>query len=408
MKNDTKNAARRLLGRSDFLTRASRMMTRLGLVGEKINALVLFIAMITKALNDPISIIVKGSTSSGKSNLVKGVLQLMPPESVQVRSSLSKQAMANTAMHLAGTILYFHEYRGGREAAYLTRLAQSEGTISRERTVVKGTSHSTAVSVKKGTPVVITTTTDHRVFADDETRFLSIRVDESPAQTAAVVKSVFATRIKVKPNSKTLKVWREAVRLITTDVPVIAIPDWLRAVAEKIPTQEPRARRDATRFLSLLQAVALCRSYSDGRREQAGHLEIDFADYCVAHRLFQRAFTSTLAGVHTNEIALGRAVRTISRHQEQPVTFQQLAEYLGWNVPTIYKWAKVATMHKVVRVANGTAKFNRKSLLPGKNLPKRFLPSPRTILRKIATLPESVAFVDPLTGEEVAISRCEQ
>ena len=47
----------------------------------------------------------------------------------------------------------------------------------------------TRVAQRVGIPVVITTTTDEKVFADDETRFLSCQIDTSPQQTLRILRA---------------------------------------------------------------------------------------------------------------------------------------------------------------------------------------------------------------------------
>src|SRR4051794_32359042 len=87
--------AQGLLRDKAFLFRALRKIRGLGVVGEKRNRLILFLAGLTKDLDSPVSIIVKGQTSSGKSNLVRKILRIFPPECVISRASLSAKAPAH-------------------------------------------------------------------------------------------------------------------------------------------------------------------------------------------------------------------------------------------------------------------------------------------------------------------------
>ena len=165
-----------------------------GVVGEGGNRLVLYLACLTSALGKVVSVLVKGPTSTGKNNLTKTVLSLVPPEKLLTRSSLSKTALAYGDEELAGKILYLAEHRGGKDAQYFTRLLQSEGALQHEATTVSGSNRGTQVKTRIGAPVFISTTTDERVYADDETRFLSVRADESEELTRLVFQAQFNSK----------------------------------------------------------------------------------------------------------------------------------------------------------------------------------------------------------------------
>src|SRR4051794_11073766 len=107
------------LKRPDFLASICSAVSDLGVVGEDKNALLLFIAGLTKALSNPVSVLVKGSSSSGKSNLVRNVLKLFPQDAVISRASLSKKAPAYGKGDLTGKIWYMAEHRGGKDAQLL-------------------------------------------------------------------------------------------------------------------------------------------------------------------------------------------------------------------------------------------------------------------------------------------------
>ena len=155
----TKKAAMKLLRDPQLLFHVGEKVESLGVTGEERNRRIIFLAGLTSALAHPVSILIKGATSSGKSNLIKNVVKLFPPELVVVRASLSKQAPVYGRDPLTGKIFYLLEYHGGRDAQYLLRLQQSEGDISREFTTVTGNRRGTEIAHRMGSPVVLTSTT---------------------------------------------------------------------------------------------------------------------------------------------------------------------------------------------------------------------------------------------------------
>src|ERR1700687_4981704 len=81
--------ARRLLRSPRFFNEFLGAMDRAGLVGEKQNALVLFIVAASRVLPRPLNVFVRGHSSSGKNWLVTRVLGPLPKSVVAEITSAS-------------------------------------------------------------------------------------------------------------------------------------------------------------------------------------------------------------------------------------------------------------------------------------------------------------------------------
>jgi hypothetical protein len=110
----------------------------------------------------------------------------------------------------------------------------------------------TRVTQRVGTPVVITTTTDEEVFADDETRFVSCWIDISREQSLAILEA--RARGPKTIDRRDLPIWRAAMSLLKYNK------------ARHLPLDDVRVRRDWDRFITFCSAIALCRSF---RRQHA-------------------------------------------------------------------------------------------------------------------------------------------
>ncbi len=384
--------ARILLADPFLMYRAGEAIGQLGVVGEQRNRLIVLLAGLTRELDDPVSVIIKGPSSSGKSNLLKTALQLFPPEQVLERASLSAKAPVHAEKSPAGKILYLQEYRGGKDAQLLLRLLQSEGRITHEYASVIGKSRGTQLAEQVGSPVVLTTTTDERVYPDDETRFLSIWVDESPAQTLAIAKSqVRSTRTAITPR---ISVWREALRLVRrTERDFLNPPGWLTWVAGRLPSDKVRVRRDFKRALSFCSAIALL-----SRAGIPGVTNISFEDYAAAYRILEPALAATAHSAHPQELAAIRAVEILQVRLNRGVAAREIAGELGWNESLVYKWLRIASEHKRIAFEPGTRARNQKLIVPVTNSCSGFLPSPSMVLKNNPKIGTEAEFVDPLTG----------
>ncbi len=390
-----------------FLFRANEEIGQRGVVGEVANRLVLFLAGLTKDFSKPVSALLKGLRSTGKNNVAKAVTDLFPPECVVRRSSLTKKALAYGAEDLKGKIFYLYQYDGGKEAQLLLRILQSEGALEHEYTQVMGQKRGTEIARRIGTPVILTTTTADSVYEDDETRFVSVRSDDSQELTREVIRQLLGS-VGSKPGivRQDISVWQEAIRIVGRNVPKFVYPAWFKFLAEHFPTDDSRARRDVPRFLTLLQVVANCLSYSDERRKKSGaEIEITFGDYCVGWRILNAAFSATYRGVAPETLKISEAVRDLHSTLGRPVSVDEVAKYLNWNRALVYKWRKKALSRKLVQEAPGNLPQNKKPLVPGSLPSGGFLPAPESVFRECPEIGDEVHYVNPITGEERVMLR---
>ena len=251
-----------------------------------------------------------------------------------------------------------------------------------------------------GRPVVLTTTTEAKVFADDETRFLSIWADESPAQSLAIVVAK-ASRPRVVDQSD-LPVWRKATSLLVFKKGDFENPPgFLTYVAEQLPLESVRVRRDWDRFLSLCGSIALCRGDWHPKRP----LNITFGDYCVAYLIMEPVFASTLRGVHPQEVALRKAVARLNTRLNRAATIREIAGELNWKEPVVYKYVKSAVKNGLLEKEEGTREKNVKRFIASEEDSGRFLPSPRLVLQKNPEIGDKVHYVNPFTGIRKTLER---
>jgi hypothetical protein len=389
--------AMKLVRDPKFLYRVGKKIEEKGVVNEEYNRLIIFLACISR-----VSLIVKGPSSSGKSELCRTCIQLIPPERVIPRASLSRKALAYGDGRLDGKILYLFERLGGKEADLLLRLLQSEKEIFHEYTTGQGFARRTVTAVRSGELTVITTTTQPRIFRDDETRALSLSIDTSPQQSLAIIKS------KLRPRSEEsgppTEVFQEAVRILTRDQVSFTYPPWFDYVAGKLPVNEVRVRRDWGRFLYFCECIAMCRRFARGQEKEQS-VEIDFADFCVAYRLLNKAFTATIEDVPEQEIEIGKAVREFYKKSSRPVDVSSIAATLGWNGSKVYKHVKSAIQSGVVAYQAGTHPHNAKRLVPTDRMTCDFLPSPKKVFDANRDIGLKVRYVHPITGKTRMLKR---
>ena len=261
------------LARSEnILAEFDRALDSVGLVGERGNAKLLYLAITSRLLNRPASVIVKGSSSGGKSFIVESVLRFFPKNAFYALTAMSERSLAYSTEPLKHRMLVISEAPGigSPIASYLLRTLLSE---SRVRYETGGT-----LIEREGPTGLIVTTTSIRLHAENETRMLSLTVSDSREQTAAILRAL------AKGNtSPDLSSWQALQTYLAASICEVVIP-YASDLAEMVPPVDIRLRRDFATLLTLVRAHALAHQ-ANRRKDANGRLIAEIADYAAVRDL---------------------------------------------------------------------------------------------------------------------------
>jgi DNA primase len=189
MTDAQKKAALDLLRDPKLLDHVLSDLERLGVVGEKRNLLVTYLAALSRKLADPLAVVVQSSAAAGKSSLVQAVLSLVPEEDRIAYSAMTGQSLYYMgSVDLRHKVLCVSEDRGIERAVYALKLLQSEGGLTIASTGKDaGTGRLVSQEYRVEGPVsVLLTTTDADLDEELLSRCLVLTVDESPGQTRRI------------------------------------------------------------------------------------------------------------------------------------------------------------------------------------------------------------------------------
>jgi hypothetical protein len=132
--------------------------------------------------------------------------------------------------------------------------------------------------------------------------------------------------------------------------------------------------------------------------------DIEFEDYCVAYRILEPVFASTLHNLPTQAVMLAEAVRKLNHRLKRPVTTHEIAKELNWKKALVHKHKKVAVKQKLIEYEPGTREKNVKRLIAHDEA-VGFLPHPRLVLKRNPEIGRKVKYVDPFTGKWKKVKR---
>lgn len=402
----SKNRALELLRSPYFFSELLAAMRKQGLVGEERNALVVYVVATSRVLEKPLCLFVKGPSGVGKNFLADTVLGFLPSSTVQQLTSSSTRSWNYLGKKLAHKVVYVKERNEAAGSVHPTRLLISEKELVHFVTVKRGGRRVSERRVTKGPIASISTTTKDRVEVDDETRHLSIWLDETPDQTRRVMEAAVEKRVPLERSER--KAWQKAQRLIEKRaVFAIELPDWFKNVVAYVRDDYLWARRYFPGFVQACKTVALIRSF---RRKQrtAGKskrtIVVRFIDFAVTAMIFNPVFEHSIDRADDHDLDVQQHVRRISsRKGGVGVRATNLADELGISADRAYSLLRKAASAGTIFRANQPSKANLKLYLPAK--PRPFLPDPAEVFQRLKGLPQSVRFVHPVTGEWVVLTK---
>jgi len=275
-------------------------LEQLGLVGETANKLLLYLALTSRKMDDPLAVQILSGSGAGKSHLQDTVLALCPPEDLTKVTSLTDQALFYKGQDaLRHKVLALEEVSGASGARYALR-----NLISAKRLTIESTTKNpltgkleSQLHTVNGPTAVFETTTNPETDAETKSRYIILSIDESPEQTRAI--------LQAQRTAHTVDGWlarrkREAVikrhqafqRLLK---PVIVVnpfepqlafaDDWLSV------------RRDQPKYLNLILAVTFLHQFQRPVKHhpQVGDfIETTLEDIDTANRLAHELFGDSL------------------------------------------------------------------------------------------------------------------
>ena len=385
------------------LLSATRSM---GLVGETINAIVVYIVGISRLLAKPLCLFVKGGSSAGKNFLVDTVLALFPQFATENLTSASLRSWNYLGDQLQHKIVYVAERNQQAGQVHPIRLLISENELIHWVTVKQDGQFAQEKHVTKGPIAAISTTTRDMVEVDDETRHISIWVDESPEQTKRILRAALMEG-KSLPNEE-VKAWHEIQTLLEkrAEIP-IEFPGWFGDMSDLVRNDDIRIRRYFRAFLQACRVVALIRSFRQAEEQvqREGRITVRFSDFAIAALIFNPVFAQSLDNASEQDVQTQQHVRRISaRNDGKAVSASELAQEMGISSDKSYRLLRDAAAAGTIVQVNQPAQTNLKLYRPSARC--AFLPDPEELFHKVAdSLPENVRFIHPLTGATVKYSR---
>ncbi|MGH8703584.1 MAG: toprim domain-containing protein [Burkholderiales bacterium] len=301
-----REAALELLRDPRLLDRILADLEACGIVGERTNKLVGYLAATSRKLERPLAVLVQSSSAAGKTSLMDAILAMMPEEERIKYSAMTGQSLFYMGSHdLRHKILAIVEEEGASRASYALKLLQSEGELTIAST---GKDPATGNLVTQqyrveGPVMMFLTTTAIDIDPELQNRCLTLAIDEGRAQTQAIHRLQRERRtlegLLARARRADLQaVHRNAQRLLRS----LGV---LNPYAERLsfPDSATRLRRDHEKYLTLIDTIALLHQYQrEVKTAIEGGKPIDYVEVALDDIALANALAHEVLGRSLDEL----------------------------------------------------------------------------------------------------------
>ena len=248
--------------REDLIEQILKHYELCGLVGEESNKLLCYLAMTSRKMPEPLSVLILSSSGAGKTALQDAALAFCPPEDLVKLTSLSAKALFyKEQASLKHKVLAIEEGAGAEEASYAIRNLISSDGLTSEVAVRDPQSGrlTTMANTVEGPVAVFCTTTDPEVDPETKSRFLVTGIDESREQTKRILNfqrerhTVSGLRVNLE-KEKVTALHRNFQRLLK---PLAVVNPHLDKLS--YPDDRLQGRRAQPQYLNIINTVAFLR-----------------------------------------------------------------------------------------------------------------------------------------------------
>ena len=372
-----------LLQSDNVLDEVLRVCRERGVVGEENNLKFLYLAMTSRLLPKIVSAVIKGSSSSGKSYVLRSIMDLFPDSAYYNLTSASPKALYYLNEPFSHRFLVLMEADGlSEEMEYIVRTLLSEGKISYD-TVEKVDERLQVVRIDTEGPTgLLTTTTRPYLHRENETRFFSLNTQDNETQTKSVLeREAYEAAnmesyhdVDVTPFVDYQK-WLEIKGNRNVVVPFI------QEIADKTLSNVPRLRRDFSALISLIRSHAILHQQSR-EVDKDGNIIATIEDYAVVYELVNEvmdyaAGESVKPAVREVVEVIGKMLFATGRDTVRPSDVIKKMDGEK-SKPWVYSNVKIALAEGYLL---NDGNYKNKELRLGDPLPddKRVLPAPHEI-----------------------------
>lgn len=185
---DKREALEYLKGK-DLMKRTLQDIISTGIVGEKLNCMIAWLAYTSRKREKPLHLMCLGASGVGKTYLQEKIGQLIPEEEKLEITTLSENAFYYFGQEeLKHKLILIEDLDGANDVLYPLRELQSKTSISKTVTLKDNKGNLKTITLRVEGPVCVSScTTKEKIYEDNANRCILIYIDTSAEQDKRIM-----------------------------------------------------------------------------------------------------------------------------------------------------------------------------------------------------------------------------
>lgn len=305
-------------------------------LGRDDELILIKLATISRRMRRGVSVIITGTPSVGKSELLNTVLKTVAPEDKCDFTRITPQYLLYTTNSLDHKIVTFFEITGANETFHLLRTALSEGqlrlgTVQNDK---KQGLHSEDLDKSTEGIVMLTTFAAGKVDHELDTRIIIVEITHDPELAKQVLKLKAG---QVRTNDQDFVIWQIADHMMESHD--VEIP-YAKKLADLFPVKEERFMRDFDKLLNLIKACALWHQHQR-EKDEAGCVVATEEDYRIVYSL-RGLISQTVSSVAEPIKQFLAKIQSSAKNEGDWINREKLRIDLKVSPATIKRYVKTA------------------------------------------------------------------
>jgi DNA polymerase-1 len=317
-----------LLRAPDLLEQINGMITARGYAGDTTPAMAAYVAITSRLLSSPMNVAFVAPSGAGKNRAVDEACALIPEDAVYIIKAASERALIYCDEAFPHRTVIFAEADSIPEegpAASAVRNLATDNVMEYDVTVRHElTGDFTTRRIRKAGPTGLITTSITSMGEQLGTRLLEVTIPDEEAQTRAVMHAQARRAMPPTTAAPDLSPFLAMQQYLTLrGVREVTVP-FAHVLADLVPADAVRTRRDFPQLLTAIQAVAFLYQLQRYRTPE-GWVVATIEDYARVREIFASCFDLVAAeGVTKSIRAIVEAVP-----EEAEATLHDIARKVG-------------------------------------------------------------------------------
>jgi predicted DNA-binding transcriptional regulator len=243
------------LEQEDLLEQTIQDLQLSGIQGEAENALILLLAMTSRKMHDPLSVVCLAKSGTGKSYLMERVAMCIPDEDKKEHTQFTGNAFYYYKREeIRNKVFLIEDLEGALGVLFPIRELQSKKRISKTVTQKgKDGKLQTSTLIVEGPVSVIACTTQESIYEDNANRSILIYLNDSKAQDEKIMDYQKRYRAGLIDDAKEKEIQQKLQNMQKALEPVMVINPYAPLI--DLPDNFPKKRRALPILLSFMEAI---------------------------------------------------------------------------------------------------------------------------------------------------------